>query len=134
VLPKLVTLFNLELGFSAIEENQIMEPWDNDATTDEIIGYIDECCSTDPYPFEINLRFENTDEAIGCIEGLAVALRKAKLDFVSAVQNHQSTTALFEAYTFKHLLSFHDQLLEIVRAHDLKEWGSVREIDFYRAP
>ena len=102
-----------------------------DATDEQIIGYIDDCSPVEPYPIEVNLQFENAEEAIAMVEVLAALLRDTKKQFVTDVQQALSTTALDRAYVFKHSLALHDMLISSIEAHDLKLWGRCRVFDRY---
>lgn len=38
-----------------------------DATDEQIIGYIEDCSPVEPHPIEVNLHFENAEEAIAMV-------------------------------------------------------------------
>ncbi|SEJ77007.1 hypothetical protein SAMN05518849_11376 [Sphingobium sp. AP50] len=102
-----------------------------DATNEQIIGYIDDCSPVEPHPIEVNLHFENAEEAIAMVEALAQLLRDTKKQFITDIQQALSTTALDRAYVFKHSLSLQDALMVSIEKHDLGRWGKMRQFDHY---
>lgn len=104
-----------------------MNPWIDDASDEEIIGYIDRQVAEETYPIEVTLRLANSDEALACAEALAQALSVVKASFISNIQGQLSSSAESDAYVFRQFLALHDLLRDAVIQHDIAASGSPRQ-------
>ncbi len=95
----------------------MLDRWITDASDDEVLQFIDDCCPTEPDGSELKIEFINIDETISLLTFVAHGLQQQKIEFIRKVQWDHSSEALTHAQTFKLLLKLQADLLSILNAH-----------------